>query len=249
MPEVNDSKFFVTGGWDDVAHIDETTKKQIEANTPPHLRAARMRGEPSLGAGAVYPVSPDDFRIAPFVIPAWFRRGYALDVGWNRTAAVWGAHDVETDILYLTSEHYLGERPPSVHADAIKARGVWQPGFIDPASQGASQRDGKRLIDDYKGYGLNLKPADNAVEAGVAEVWQRLASGRLRVFSTLTNWFDEYRFYIRDEKTGKIVKKNDHLMDCTRYLCLSIKQMQVKPAATPPAAIAPTRAIDTRAGY
>ncbi|MCO1498177.1 hypothetical protein, partial [Limosilactobacillus reuteri] len=90
-------------------------------------------------AGAVYPVSPDVFRVAPFAIPDYFRRGYGLDVGWNCTAAIFGAHDVENDILYLISEHYRGEVPLSVHADAIKARPQWQPGFIDPASQGASQ--------------------------------------------------------------------------------------------------------------
>jgi hypothetical protein len=249
MAAVNSSKFVVTGGWSDVPHLDEKTKAEIEANTPPHLRAARMHGEPSLGAGAVFPISPDDFRVAPFVIPAYFRRGYGLDVGWNKTAATWGAHDVENDIIYLTSIHYLGERPPSVHADAIKARGAWQPGFIDPASQGASQRDGKRLIDDYRGYGLNLKTADNAVEAGLMEIYQRLASGRMKVFSTLTEWFDEYRFYIRDEKNGKVVKKNDHLMDSTRYLIMSIPQMTLKPAVQFDAAISPVRAIDSRAGY
>ncbi len=212
MPEVNSSKYYVTAGWTDAPHLDEKTKREIEQNTPPHLRAARMRGEPSLGAGAVYPVNPDDFRIAPFPIPEHFYRGYGLDVGWNRTAAIWGAHDRDNDILYLYNEHYLGQREPSVHADAIKARGKWIPGFIDPASQGSSQVDGKKLIEEYRKRDLNLTFADNAVEAGILEVYQRLSSGRLKVFSTLTNFFDEYRFYIRDEKTGKIVKKNDHCL-------------------------------------
>lgn len=250
MPEVagsHGSKFYLSGGWADVPHLDEKTKRDIEANTPPHLRAARMRGEPSLGAGAVYPVSPDVFRIAPFAVPEYFTRGYGLDVGWNRTAAIFGAHDRDNDVLYLISEHYRGEAPPSIHADAIKARPAWQPGFIDPASQGASQLDGKRVIDEYKKYGLILQPADNAVEAGIMAVRQRLESGRLKVFSTLTNWFNEFRFYIRDEKTGKVVKKDDHALDATRYLVMSILKMTVRPVERPPAMAIPT--LDRRAGY
>lgn len=248
MPEVNNSKFFVTGGWEHVPHLDEKTKIEIEENTPPHLRAARMRGEPSLGAGAVYPISPDIFRIAPFAVPDYFRRGYGLDVGWNCTAAVFGAHDLDNDILYLISEHYRGEAPPSVHADAIKARPSWQPGFIDPASQGAGQLDGKRVIDEYRRYDLNLQFADNAVEAGIMAVRQRLETGRLKVFSTLTNWFDEYRFYIRSEKTGQVVKKKDHALDATRYLTMSIAKMANRPVTQAPAAFA-RQPIDQRAGY
>lgn len=248
MPEVNQSKYYTTAGWDSIPHLDDETRRDLEANTPPHLRAARMRGEPSLGAGAVYPVNPDDFRIAPFVIPEYFTRGYGFDVGWNRTAAIWGAHDRDNDILYFVSEHYLGQREPSVHADAIKARGKWIPGFIDPASQGSSQLDGKKLVDEYRKLDLTLTFADNAVEAGIAEVYQRLSSGRLKVFSTLTHFFDEYRFYIRDEKTGKIVKKNDHLLDAARYLAMSIKKMILRPLPTS-APMQQYQPMDRRAGY
>ena len=61
------------------------------------------------------------------------------------------------------------------------------------------------------------------------EVWQRLSSGRLKVFDSLRNWLGEFRIYRRDEK-GKVVKKNDHLMDATRYLCLSgLKIAEVMP--------------------
>lgn len=247
MPAVDASKYYVTAGWDDAPHLDEKTKRELEQNTPPHLRAARMNGEPSLGAGAVYPVNPDDFRVQPFAVPAHWRRGYGLDVGWNRTAAVWGAYDQDADTLYLISEHYRGQAEPSIHADAIKARGIWQPGFIDPASQGASQIDGKRLIDEYRKFSLKLQTADNAVEAGIMEIYQRLSTGRMRVFSTLQNWFDEYRFYIRDEKTGKVKKTNDHLMDATRYLAMSINKLTVRPMEQ--ALAAPSRAIDGTAGY
>jgi hypothetical protein len=141
-------------------------------------------------------------------------------VGWNRTAALWGAWDRHADCVYLYSEHYQGEAPPQVHADAIKARGDWIPGVIDPASSGSNQKDGTALRDEYAGLGLDLALADNTVEAGIHAVYRRLVSGRLKVFRTLANWRSEARLYRRDEK-GKIVKERDHLMDATRYLVMS----------------------------
>jgi hypothetical protein len=62
--------------------------------------------------------------------------------------------------------------------------------------------------------------ANNAVEAGIYQVWEALSQGRLQVFRTLANWRKEIRLYRRDEK-GHILKQNDHCLDCTRYLWLS----------------------------
>ena len=40
--------------------------------------------------------------------------------------------------------------------------------------------------------------------------------------SRCPNWLREFRKYHRDDKgSGKIVKRNDHLMDATRYLVVS----------------------------
>jgi hypothetical protein len=63
--------------------------------------------------------------------------------------------------------------------------------------------------------------ADNAVEAGIFAVWERLVSGRLKVFKSLTAWFNEYRIYRRDENGKVAADQDDHIMDCTRYLILS----------------------------
>ena len=247
MPEVAASRYLVTAGWDDVPHLDEQTKAELLASTPPHLRDARTKGIPSLGSGAVYPVDPEEYTIAPFRIPGYWPRGYALDVGWKRTAAVWGAYDREQDTLILYSEHYGAQAVPAVHAAAIKARGDWVPGVIDPAAQGRSQTDGQQLIATYRALGLKLTPADNAVEAGIADLWQRMSTGRLKVFSTLRHWLDEVRLYRRDER-GRIVKEHDHLMDATRYLIrsgLPVMRTQAPPAAPS----APVLIGDSQAGY
>lgn len=247
MPEISSSKYLVTAGWNDVPHLDEKTKAELLEATPPHLRKARSEGIPSLGAGAIYPIDPDEFRVTPFQIPDYFPRAYALDVGWKRTAAIWGAKDPSDGVIYLYAEHYMGQAVPAIHAEAIKARGEWIRGAIDPAARNRSQTDGERLIAQYKAHRLNLVPAKNAVEAGLYQVWQMLATGRLKVFSTLLNYFEEYNEYRRDEN-GKVVKEFDHLMDAKRYLIMTWDQIaSVKPVDRP---IAPGVFIsDTKAGY
>lgn len=229
MPEITPSRYTVMCGWDDVPHLSQQVKDDLKSSYPPHELKARTKGIPSLGAGAIYPVDEEDFKIKPFAIPSHWPRVFALDVGWNRTAAVWAAIDRETDCVYLYTEHYRGQAEPTVHAAAIKARGDWIPGVIDPASRGRSQVDGKQLFTTYRGLGLNIAAAENAVEAGILAVWERLSTGRLKVFSTCSNWLKEQRLYRRDE-SGKVVKKGDHLMDATRYLIVSgLRRATVRP--------------------
>lgn len=247
MPEITPSKYLVTASWDDVPHLTEDAKAQLLAATPPHLRDARSKGKPGLGSGAIYPVEESEIVVQPFRVPVWWPRSYGMDVGWKRTAAIWGAHDRENDCLYLYSEHYRGQAEPSIHATAIKTRGEWIPGVIDPASRGRSQDDGKALLDMYGDLGLDLTVADNGVESGIYEVWERLSTGRLKVFKTCQNWLAEYRLYRRDEK-GRIVKEHDHLMDCTRYLVKSgIEVAKSKPA--PVVRVAAHRTGDAEVGY
>lgn len=231
-------KFVVMATWDDAPHLDETAKTELWNSIPPYQRDARSKGIPQLGAGAIFPVSETDILVEPFVIPDYWPRGYGMDVGWNFTAAVWGALDRENDILYLTHEYKRSQAEPSIHAAGIKAPGTWIPGFIDPASRGRSQRDGGQLLNDYRDLGLALQLADNGVESGLCSVWNRLSTGRIKVFKTLSGWLTEFRLYRRDER-GHVVKENDHEMDATRYLESRILQMVAKPA---PKQVAPYKA-------
>jgi len=227
--EEEQAKFFVQATWDDVPHLDATAKQNLLASIPPYQRDARSKGVPQLGAGAIYQIPESGIVVPDFQIPDHFPRAYGLDVGWKKTAAVWGARDNETGVIYLYSEHYQGLQQPSLHADAIKARGKWIPGVIDPAAQGRTQTDGIQLIQLYRDCGLNLEPAINAVESGLYDCWQLMSSGKLKVFASLGNWLQEFRLYQRNTD-GKVVKANDHLMDATRYLIMSGRErMKTKP--------------------
>lgn len=239
------SRYVVQAGWQDVPHLSQADIDDMSRSIAPHQREARMNGTPSLGSGAIFPVPEEDILIEPFQIPAWYPRIYGLDVGWNRTAAIWGAVDRETDTVYLYSEHYRGQAEAPIHAKAIKMRGEWIPGVIDTAARGRSQTDGRSLWQLYEDEGLQLHKADKAVESGLMEMLDRLSTGRLKVFSTLQHWIAEYRLYRRDEK-GRVVKENDHLMDATRYMCLGLHNADTKPRDSD---ITPQVAADPTAGY
>lgn len=225
------SKAVIYAEWKDVPHLSPETQAELLASIPPYQRDARSKGIPQLGSGAIYPVPESDIVVPDFELPAHYPRGYGLDVGWERTAGIWGALDRETDCVYLYSEHYRGHAEPIVHSAAIKARGEWVPGFIDPAANGRSQVDGQRLFALYRAMGLQIRNAANAREAGIHEVWMRLSTGRLKVFASCRNWLMEFRIFMRDEK-GRIMDESKfHLMASTRYLLLnSVDKFKVKPA-------------------
>jgi phage terminase large subunit-like protein len=216
----NGSKFLIMATWDDAPHLTKAQKDKLYAALPPHQREARSKGIPQLGSGAIYPLQESEITVSDFMIPDHWLRCYALDVGWKKTACLWGATDPTSNITFLYSEYYKGQAEPFVHAEAIKARGIWIPGVIDSAAHGRSQEDGRQLFNSYWECGLDIANANKAVEAGIYKTWQMLSLGKLKVFKSLVNWFSEFRLYHRDEN-GKIVKENDHLMDDTRYLVMS----------------------------
>lgn len=216
-----DGIYIVRASWDDAPHLSEQDKRKAEKLIPPWLRDARMRGIPSLGSGAIYPHTFEESEVDHFVIPDTFKRGYGMDVGWNRTALLFYAIDPNTHIKYITSEYYVGEKVPYDHAKTLMAMGCeWMRGIIDPGSLASSQMDGRNLFFTYKDtLKFDIVKANNAVETGLVKTYEGLVTGKIKFFKGLTNFKKEYIMYQRDEK-GNIKKSNDHLMDCLRYIVM-----------------------------
>lgn len=251
MPEISPSRYLVQAGWKDVPHLDAKTQREILDSTEPYLRAARSEGAPSLGSGAIFPIDWSEVSVDPFQIPNYWKRAYGFDVGWNMTVAIWGATDPADGVTYCYSEYAMGKATPATHAAAIRARGEWIPGAIDPAARGRSQDEGKTLYASYTDLGLHLTLADNRVKGeggGLDVVWQRLSAGRIKIFRTLVGMESEYREYRRDDN-GKVVKENDHRMDAFRYLVMTGPEI----AMHKPTALAPDHSgyssSDETAGY
>lgn len=232
------SRFLVGATWDDVPHLTQAAKEALWGSIPPYQRDARSKGVPQLGAGAVWPLAESDIRIEDFAIPKHWPRGFGMDTGGGArdTAAVHAAHDREAQILYIYSVYKNPAAEPSLHAAAIRAKGAWIPGVGDSAALIMTEHDRMQLVNLYRNLGLDLNLPDKSVETGIQEVWELLSTGRLKIFASCVQWFQEFRMYRRD-KNGRIVKKHDHLMDATRYLVRSgrarMKTAPVKKEAKP----------------
>lgn len=213
--QVSDSKYVVRATWDDAPHLQEKDKKEMLESIAPFQRDARSKGIPQLGAGAIFPIEPSSYTIAPFEIPKHWKKGYGFDVGRN-TAAIWIAENPDDKVLYAYSEMFLVEGNVGQHIEQIQLRGKWISGAIDTAARGRSQTDGENLFQLYSEGGLKIVNAVKAVEAGLYEMLELFTQGRLKIFSTCSGLLKEMQQYSRDEH-GKIIKKNDHRMDAFRY--------------------------------
>lgn len=228
------AKIAIQAGWNDVPHLDAEQKAELLKSIPPYQRDARTRGIPKLGAGVIYPIAEEDFVIDPIPLQPQWAHCIGLDVGWNRTAAVWLAHDRDTQKVYVYDEHYRGQAEVAVHAQALKRRGASVPIVVDPASRGRSQADGIAVIEQYEQLGLDIEPAAPKLrESGIMAVLEMLSDGRLKVFKTCTNLIAEMRIYRRDEK-GNVVKSADHACDALRYGIMSgLERAKVEPNKAP----------------
>ena len=114
------------------------------------------------------------------------------------------------------------------HVAAIRKRGDWILGLVDPVANGRSPADGQRLIQICRKEGLHLSLIENTLESGILNASQRMRSERLKVFASLTKYLEEVRLYRRDER-DQIMKCNDHLQDAAQCLVSGVSRMRTKP--------------------
>lgn len=208
---------------DDVGHYTPEQRQAIIQSYPAFEREARTKGIPQLGSGRVFPIDEEDIKTAPFEIPSHWPQIGGIDFGWDHpSAAVRVAWDRDGDTLYATACHRQREQTPAMFSASIKPWGAWLPMAWPHDGLQHDKGSGEQLAKQYKDQGLNMLPnratfedGSNGVEAGVAEMFDRMQTGRLKVFSHLKDWFEEFNLYHR--KDGLIVKKADDLMSATRY--------------------------------
>ena len=211
-------RFAITATWDNVPHLSKEEKADLYASIPPYQRDARTKGVPVLGAGQIYKVPEDEVKIKDFEIPDHWPRGFGLDAQPLWKSSVHVAWDREKDTYYIYAVYKHEQVEPAVHYQALKALGDWIPGVGD-ASGLVKDAEKARYIDVYRQLGMDLElQYKRSVESGIQEVYSRLSTGRLRVFVSCEEWFEEFRLYRRDPR-GVIVKEKDHLMDSTRCVC------------------------------
>jgi phage terminase large subunit-like protein len=229
---------------EDAEHYTPEQRAQIIASYPAHERKARTKGIPQLGSGRVFPIDDTDLRVSAFSIPSHWPQLGALDFGWDHpSAGVKLAWDRDTDTIFVTAAHRQREQTPAMFAASVKPWGAnpdgsqWLPWAWPHDGLQHDKGSGEQLAAQYRAQGMRMNPVratfedgSFGVEAGIAEMFDRMQTGRLKVFAHLNDWFEEFNLYHR--KDGLIVKKGDDLMSATRYgvMMRRIAIVQSKPA-------------------
>jgi phage terminase large subunit-like protein len=222
---------------EDAEHYTPAERAAIIAAYPEHEREARARGVPILGSGRVFPVSEDAIKCPPFPIPPHWPRIVGLDFGIDHpTAAVWLAWDRDSDVVYVTDVYRRKDQGITLHAATIKQRGDWIPVSWPHDGLQRDKGSGEQLATQYKDQGVNMlakratfEDGSNGLEAGVTMMLERFQTMRLRVFSHLEDWFEEFRLYHR--KDGRIVTETDDLLAATRYAIMMLRSAKTQQEA------------------
>lgn len=211
--------------------------KKPDGTKSPNLGdAIIMAANPALPLSHVYAIAAPEFSVDPFAVPSYWPRGFALMVEPETAWALFAAYEKEADVLYFTTEHVGIRKSVAENAGAILSRGGppevgnrgWIPGTLESDETNLEAR--AHMLAVYGGQGLtNLMLADRSFDAGIAEMDERLKTGRLKVFSTCQEFFRAYRSYRRDEK-GEIIGGGG-IMNCARMLSqgMAIRRMVKKP--------------------
>jgi phage terminase large subunit-like protein len=208
---------------DDAAHYSDEDKVRIAAQYPDHERDTRTKGVPQMGSGRVFLVDEEKLLVEPFECPRHWVRVGGLDPGWTHYAAfceLWWDRDL--DCIYLARTLRLREQTVLQHVNAVRSwrlRWSWPHDGRQQTLAGA----GVPLMRQYKDAGLDMMPdkatfesGGMSVEAGVAEMHDRMRGGRWKVFKGRNDdWLEEYRLYFR--KDGLLIKENDDAISASRY--------------------------------
>jgi hypothetical protein len=217
----------------DAGHYSKEQIEEIIAGYPEHERDARAKGIPVLGSGRIFPVTEESIIVQPFPIPSHFSQINGLDFGWDHPqACVNLAHDRDDDVVYVCKAYKKPKTTPEIASIAIRPWGNWIPTAWPHDGYQHDKGSGKELAEQYRSAGLNMlnehathSEGGNGVEAGLMQMLDRMQSGRFKVFSTLSEWFDEFRLYHRVD--GKVVKEYEDLLCATRYAIMMLRRAEL----------------------
>jgi len=219
------------------------TQEKIESGLSammPHEIKMRSEGEPVLGSGLVFPYSQNDVSIEAFEIPHHWPRIAGIDFGYTHpTAVVWIAVNPETNEIFVYDCLRIEKREIVEVAPYINQRDSGLTPIAWPHDGNKKFGMGDSIQEQYRTYGVNLlrdkftnPPKEGKEEGkggievmpGLVDMSTRMKEGRLKVFSHLEEWFEEFRNY--HHKDAKIVDRDDDLMSATRYAVMSIRHAE-----------------------
>ena len=187
--------------------------------------------------GLVYPMfEREDHLIKPFDIPKWWNRYVVYDYGYKNPSCILFAAVDDEGFIYVYDLIYESEtliEDLALLLDERMDSDCTYDFIADPSIQ-RTERDGNSISDEWMDYGYDWMKANNDKKSGFDRVANYLTPDenkmiQLKFFdipemSPLVEEIEVYKW--RELKYGNDirntpedpVKKNDHAMDCTRYL-------------------------------
>ena len=210
-------------GINDVEHYTDDQKENIINGYEEWERDARVNGVPTLGSGKVFRYKEEDVSEEYIAdVPRHWALLNGLDFGWDHPqSCVQIAWDKDNDIIHVIRGKKARETKPNDMWMMCKA---WAEGIptVWPHDGFQHDKSGKQTKELYRSAGFDMhfeqathEEGGNGVEAGIMEMQERFATGRLKVDVGLTEFWEEFRLYHR--KNGLIVKQNDDFIDALRY--------------------------------
>jgi len=169
---------------------------------------------------AIYRIPESQITETPCSIPGDWGRAYAMVVTRDRVVAVFRAQDY-SGTVHLYAEHCSPHAEPSDNARAILAHGDEIPGLIHLPDGGPGDKHRVALL--YQQLGLDVQSCPLVEDAALFEYLQLLAKNKLKVFSTLGKFLEEYR--IGDDQSPFIL--------CVRALVSRLDLMKCKQGRRP----------------
>lgn len=201
--------------------------------------STRAYGADMQGEGAVFntPVEHIKHTIDPAAMPHYWTWLWALDfshaglsASGHPFAAVLGAWDRDNNIIYVVQAVRMRQALAPHHVAAIKENPMRDAPVAWPhdGGRGAGIVSGDTIAATYRKLGLNMRQTHATFpgggynfEAGITQMEERFASGKLKIAAHLAEAFDEYQGYHR--VSGLVHKVDDDILSAIRVLVMDIR--------------------------
>lgn len=236
-----DGVYYTTSGWNDNPFLDDKEIKDMEKTYPKYMIPCLRDGTPLFGVGKVFPFDVRQEMVCDsFEVPDYWRWIVGIDPAAT-SHGTWGgcvlAWDCDTDTVYLVREYLKTGLTLVEHSDNIVKRLLpfsKVPIICDYAGGGEDSETRLSAMNYLKQrIRLNIYEAEKvnkAKEVAVDTILERHRQGRFVIFNTCESALSQFNEYVRGED-GKIMKKNDHIIDACFYALNKLTLAQSKNVA------------------
>ena len=224
----------VRADMDSNPHLSEESKRLAldQGDLSKEEIKARKEGKFVALEGFVYPDFSDNHLVSP-PHPEHLKGQnivVGIDPGIRWTAVVWTAFDNDNGALVF-DEIKVDSRTVEDVAALIRERNAqWkvEPDYyvIDPSARNRSQASasGEGVESAFQRLGIYTTHGQNDLEAGIFQIKRRLQAGSLSISRQCADLIWEFFHYQADKNSEKryaVIKKDDHLLDALRYVCMA----------------------------